>query len=173
MAKSRRVPLPLVRAVQKINQRQPHIAIGKLRRLLGSLKGKTIGILGLSFKPNSDDMREATSLSIISLLQQEGCQVKAYDPLAMPMAARLMPQVTYFSDAYQVAVGSDALILVTDWDEFKELDMVRIASSMKHPILIDGRNLLDPDKVTEANIVYEGIGRHGPEVLAKQSVGVR
>jgi UDPglucose 6-dehydrogenase len=65
------------------------------------------------------------------------------------------------------------LILVTDWDEFKELDMVRIASSMKHPILIDGRNLLDPDKVTEANIVYEGIGRHGPEVLAKQSVGVR
>jgi UDPglucose 6-dehydrogenase len=84
-----------------------------------------------------------------------------------------MPEVTYCPDAYEVAAGSDALILVTDWDEFKELDMVRIASSMKHPILIDGRNLLDPDKVTEANIVYEGIGRHGPEVLAKQSVGVR
>jgi UDPglucose 6-dehydrogenase len=159
MAKNRQVPLPLVRAVQKINQRQPHVAIGKLRRLLGSLKGKTIGILGLSFKPNSDDMREATSLSIIPLLQQEGCQVKGYDPLAMPMAARLMPEVTYCPDAYEVAAGSDALILVTDWDEFTELDMVKIASLMKHPILIDGRNLLDPDKVSQADIIYEGIGR--------------
>ena len=161
MAKSRRVPLPLVGAVHKINQRQPRVAVTKLRRLLGDLEGRTIGILGLSFKPNSDDMREASSISIISLLRKEGCRVKAYDPCAMPMAAQIMPDVAYCSDAFEVADGSDALVLVTDWDEFKDLDWKRIASLMKHPILIDGRNLLDPDDIARTPLVYEGIGRGG------------
>lgn len=159
MGKSQRVSLPLVCAVQEINQHQPHVAIAKLRRYLGPLEGKTIGILGLSFKPSSDDMREASSISIISLLQAEGCAIKAYDPLAMPRAAKLMPEVVYCNDAYEVADGSDALMLVTDWDEFKELDMRRMASLMKQRVLIDGRNLFDPDEIVQIPMVYEGIGR--------------
>ena len=161
MAVSRGVSAPLLRSVLKVNLRQPAIVVAKLQRLLGSLKGKTIGILGLAFKPNSDDMREASSLSVISLLEEQGCRIKAYDPAAMKTAAELMPEVTYCADAYEVADGSDALMLVTEWDEFKELDMRRISSSMNYPILIDGRNLYDPEEVIQAGFIYEGVGRRG------------
>lgn len=161
MAESRRVPTPLVRAVQRINQRQPLLVVEKLHRLIGSLNGKTIGILGLSFKPGSDDMREARSLLVVSLLEEHGCQVKAYDPVAMETAAKLMPKVTYCDDAYEVANGSDALILVTEWDEFKELDMRKMSSLMSHPVIVDSRNLYDPEEMAQAGFVYEGIGRRG------------
>ena len=161
MAESRRVPTPLVRAVQRINQRQPLLVVEKLHRLIGSLNGKTIGILGLSFKPGSDDMREARSLLVVSLLEEHGCQVKAYDPVAMETAAKLMPKVTYCDDAYEVANGSDALILVTEWDEFKALDMREMASLMSHPVIVDSRNLYDPEEMAQAGFVYEGIGRRG------------
>lgn len=170
MAKSRGVALPLVRAVQHINQGQPHVLMGKLRRLLGSLEGRTVGVLGLSFKPNTDDMREARSLSVISLLEEEGCQVKAYDPVAMETTAKFFPAVTYCTDAYKVAAGSDALILVTEWDEFRELDMKRVSSLMKHPILIDGRNLYDPEEMLQAGFIYEGIGRGRVEDREPQSI---
>jgi UDPglucose 6-dehydrogenase len=159
MAKSRRVPLPLINAVQQINLRQPRLVVGKLCQLLGSLEGKTIGVLGLAFKANSDDMREASSLPVISLLEEQGCQVKAYDPLAMKTAAKLLPTVTFCADAYEVAAESDAMILITGWDEFKELDMRRLSSLMNHPILIDGHNLYDPEEMREAEFIYEGIGR--------------
>jgi len=161
MAESRLVPTPLVRAVQRINQRQPLLVVEKLHRLIGSLNGKTIGILGLSFKPGSDDMREARSLLVVSLLEEHGCQVKAYDPVAMETAAKLMPKVTYCDDAYEVANGSDALILVTEWDEFKELDMRKMSSLMSHPVIVDSRNLYDPEEMAQAGFVYEGIGRRG------------
>jgi len=121
-------------------------------------------------------MREASSLSVIALLEEQGCQIKAFDPVAMESAAKLMPTVTYCADAYEVAKGSDAIILVTDWDEFKELDMRRICSLMKCPILIDGRNFYDPEEMTQAGFIYEGVGRGGisrrtPEVaLAKREV---
>ena len=159
MARSHGVSLPLVHAVQNINQGQPHVLIGKLSRQLGSLKGRTIGVLGLSFKPDTDDMREARSLPVISLLEEEGCQVKAYDPVAMETTAKYLPTVTYCTDAYEVAAGSDALILITEWDEFRELDMKRVSSLMKRPILIDGRNLYDPEEMFQAGFIYEGIGR--------------
>jgi UDPglucose 6-dehydrogenase len=159
MAKSRRVSLPMVRAVQQINKQQPHVAVGKLRRLLGPLEGKTVGILGLSFKPDSDDMREASSLSVIPILKEAGCQVKAYDPVAMGLAVKLLPNVMYCADAYEVATGSDALILVTDWDEFRNLDMRRLGSLMNQPVIIDGRNSLDPETMAQAGFIYEGIGR--------------
>jgi UDPglucose 6-dehydrogenase len=160
MAKSRRVSVPLLRAVQQVNQRQPQLVIEKLCRLAGSLEGKTIGILGLSFKPNSDDTREARSLLVISLLQEHGCQIKAYDPLAMQTVAKLFPDVTYCTDAYEVAAGSDALILVTEWDEFRELNMKKVASLMNHPVLIDGRNLYDPNEMAKAGFIYDSIGHH-------------
>jgi UDPglucose 6-dehydrogenase len=161
IARNHKVPLPLVRAVERINQRQPQLVIEKIRRLLGSLEGKTIGILGLSFKPDSDDMREACSLLVVSLLEKHGCQVKAYDPEAMEVAARLMPEVAYCEDAYEVARGSDALILVTEWSKFKELDMRKMASLMNCPVLVDGRNLYEPEEMIKKGFIYDGIGRGG------------
>jgi UDPglucose 6-dehydrogenase len=104
-------------------------------------------------------MREASSLRLISLLQEKGCQVKAYDPMAMETAAKLMYDVTYGTDAYDVAKDSDALVLVTEWGEFKELDMTLLSSLMNHPIMIDGRNLFEPDAMTRNGFMYEGIGR--------------
>jgi UDPglucose 6-dehydrogenase len=159
MAKNQRIHAPLLRSVLKVNLRQPRMAVTKLQGLLGSIRGKTVGILGLSFKPNTDDMREASSLAVISLLEEQGCRIKAYDPAAMRTAARLMPMVTYCANAYDVAEGSDALVLVTEWDEFKELDMRRVSSSMNCPILIDGRNFYDPEEMIQAGFIYEGIGR--------------
>lgn len=161
MAGSQRVPVPLLHSVVKVNQKQPRLAVAKLKKRLGSLEDKTIGILGLSFKPNSDDMRQASSLSLISILQKEGCLVKAYDPEAMPTAAKLLPTVALCADAYEVAAGSDALVLVTEWDEFKELDMRRVSATMKYPVLIDGRNLYDPAEMIQAGFIYEGMGRRG------------
>jgi UDPglucose 6-dehydrogenase len=161
MAKSCGIPARLLRAVQLINQQQIYIVVRKLRELLGSLEGKTIGILGLSFKPNSGNLREAQSLFIISHLEDEGCCIKAYDPdpIAVRQTAKHKIEVTYCADAYEVAKDSDALVLVTEWDEFKELDMPVIAATMKHPIIIDGRNLYDPDEMIQSGFLYEGIGR--------------
>jgi UDPglucose 6-dehydrogenase len=161
MAKSCGNPARLLRAVQTINQQQIYILMRKLRELLGSLEGKTIGILGLAYKPNSDDIREARSLLIISYLEDEGCRIKAYDPdtVAMQQAAKHRLEVTYCSDAYEVAQDSDALVLVTEWDEFEKIDIPAIAATMKHPIIIDGRNLYDPDEMIQAGFLYEGVGR--------------
>ncbi|OGO23741.1 MAG: hypothetical protein A2144_05190 [Chloroflexi bacterium RBG_16_50_9] len=161
IGKSRGIHLHLVRAVMRINEKQTSSVVRKALRLLGSLEGKTIGILGLSFKPGSDDMREARSISLISLLEDQGCHIRAYDPVAMEKAAKILPWVTYCDDAYEVARGSDALILVTEWDEFKEIDLKAISSLMHHPILIDGRNIYDPEAMLKAGFIYEGIGRHG------------
>jgi UDPglucose 6-dehydrogenase len=169
MGKARGIPLRLLRAVQQINHQQAYVVIMKLRRMLDSIEGKTIGILGLSFKPNSDDMREASSMTLISLLREQGCQVKAYDPMAMEMAAKLMHDVTYCTDAYDVARDSDALVLVTEWGEFKELDMTLLASLMNHPIMIDGRNLFEPDAMTRAGFKYEGIGRRSVQTQITRS----
>jgi UDPglucose 6-dehydrogenase len=161
MAKSHGVPPRLVRAVQQINQQQPQVLMRKLIRLLGSLEGKTIGVLGLSFKPDSDDIREASSLSVIRLLKEQGCQIRAYDPLAMDTVAKLLPEVTYCGDAYEVAQGSDALVLVTEWDEFRNLDMRKLASLMVYPVIVDCRNLYDPEEMIQNGFIYEGIGRRG------------
>lgn len=162
MAKSRGFPARLLRAVQQINQQQVHVAVRKLHWLLGSLEGKTIGIMGLAFKPNSDDIREACSLLIISLLEAQGCRIRAYDPnpAAMQNVARLKLDINYCADAYEVAKGSDALIIVTEWDEFKELDMRALAAMMKQPVIVDGRNLYDPAEMIQAGFLYEGIGRY-------------
>lgn len=159
MGKTHHIHLPIITAVQQINNRQIQIPIKKLQRIFGTLKGKTIGILGLSFKPDSDDLREASSLSLIPLLKDLGCNVKAYDPVAMKGASRLLPPITYCNNAYEVAMDSDALILVTEWNEFKNLDMVKMSQLMKNRILIDGRNFYDPDEMVEAGFIYEGIGR--------------
>ena len=149
----------LLRAVIEINRDQRRRIVQNLRHALGTLHGKTIGILGLAFKPNTDDMREAPAVEIIHLLQNEGAQVRAFDPVAMDRARETVPGVTYCDDAYKVAEGSNGLVIVTDWNEFKHLDMARIKASMAQPVLMDGRNIYDPRRMEELGFVYHGIGR--------------
>jgi UDPglucose 6-dehydrogenase len=158
MAETYRVPLPLMHAVQRVNQRQPRLVIEKLSYLVGSLQNKTIGILGLSFKPGSSDMLEARSVEVVRLLEDTGCRIKAYDPIAMEEAAKIMPRVIYCEDAYKVASGSDALILVTEWQEFKELNLKKMASLMNRPVMVDSRNLYNPEEMIRAGFLYDGIG---------------
>jgi UDPglucose 6-dehydrogenase len=149
----------LLRAVIEINRDQRRRVVQTLRDILGTLHGKTVGVLGLAFKPNTDDMREAPAVEIIHLLQNEGALVKAYDPVAVGRAREIMPEVTYCDDAYEAAKGSDALVVVTDWNEFKHLDMARIRGSMAQPVLVDGRNIYEPTKMQGFGFVFRGIGR--------------
>ncbi len=158
----------LLRAVMDINRDARRQVIMKLRELLGSLRGKTIGIWGLAFKPGTDDVREAASLDVIHQLNTEGASVRAYDPVASENAQRSFTPalaggareaVELCADPYCVADGADAVILITEWNEFKQLDMVRIAAGMKQKILIDGRNIYDPVQMTQLGFTYRGMGR--------------
>jgi UDPglucose 6-dehydrogenase len=149
----------LLRAVMDINRDQRRQALYKVRELLGTLDEKAIGLLGLAFKPNTDDMREAPSIDIIHLLQSEGAHVRAYDPVGMVNAGRYLHDVTLCQDAYAVAEGADALIIVTDWNEFKHLSLPRLKQAMRQPIIVDGRNIYDPQQMRALGFIYRGIGR--------------
>ena len=149
----------LLRAVSDINYDRRRWVILKLREMLGTLRGKTVGVLGLAFKPNTDDMRDAPAVEVIHFLHNEEALVKAYDPVAMDNARRLLPAVQYCDNAYQVAEAADALILVTEWNEFRQLDMARIARSMRQPLLFDARNIYDPATLEGLGFTYRGIGR--------------
>jgi UDPglucose 6-dehydrogenase len=151
----------MLHAVMDINRDQRQHIVRKLASILGNLRGATIGILGLAFKPDTDDMREAPSVDIIRALVKQGAQVRAYDPVARRTAKQVLGDipVTYCQDAYAVAEGCDALVLVTDWNEFKSLDMHQIRETMRLPVLIDGRNMYEPARMLELGFIYQGIGR--------------
>jgi len=149
----------MLRAVMEINYDQRKRVIQKLREILGTYRGKVIGLLGLSFKPNTDDMRDAPAIELVHMLESEGAKVRAYDPVAMNNAKRILPSIVYCDSPYAVAEGADALILVSEWNEFKQLDMQRIARSMRRPVLFDGRNIYDPEKMRALGFDYRGIGR--------------
>ncbi len=150
----------LLRAVMEINHDQRRHAVLLLRELLGgSLQEKVVGLLGLSFKPNTDDMREAPSVDIAHLLAHEGVTVRGYDPVAAENMTSLMPDLQLAETPYALAEGCDALVLVTEWNEFKNLDMKRIKAAMRGNVLVDGRNLYDPQWMREQGFVYRGIGR--------------
>lgn len=149
----------LLRAVMEINRDQRRQILAKLRELLSTVRGKTIGLWGLAFKPNTDDIREAPSFDIIHLLQTEGARLRAFDPVAMENAQRIYKDVGYCEDAYAVAQGADAIVLVTEWNEFKQLDLARVASLMRTRIFIDGRNIYDPQRMAELGFIYRGMGR--------------
>ncbi|MDO8429355.1 MAG: UDP-glucose/GDP-mannose dehydrogenase family protein [Candidatus Daviesbacteria bacterium] len=154
------VNFQLLEEVLKINSAQIDNFVHKITQALGSLEGKKIGILGLAFKPNTDDIREAPSLKIIDQLLSLGATVCAYDPIAVASTQKVLgEQIEYKTSAYEVAEGADALLLVTEWDEFKELDLVRIKSLMRLPFLFDGRNLYDPQTVKSLGFTYFGVGR--------------
>ena len=133
--------------------------IGKLEKHLGSLVGRRIALLGLAFKPDTDDMREASSLVLAARLQAAGATVAAYDPIAEAAARPMMPGVEFAADALAAASGADAVVLVTEWDEIVSVDPGELAGVMAGTVVIDGRNALDPGAVRAAGLVYEGVGR--------------
>jgi UDPglucose 6-dehydrogenase len=150
----------LLTAVIEVNELQKRRVISKLQKHLGSLVGREIALLGLAFKPDTDDMREASSLVLAGRLQADGARVRAYDPVAEDAARPLMSGVDFSDSALRAVAGADAVVLVTEWPEFAELDWAEVASRMRGDLVIDGRNALRSDRVTAAGLAYEGIGRH-------------
>jgi UDPglucose 6-dehydrogenase len=162
----------LLQAVMDINQSARDRFVQKVQTLLGDLRGKYVGVLGLSFKPNTDDMREAPSIDIIKAMIAGGARVKAYDPVAMDHAADMLPEVTFCRTAYDVAKEADALLLVTEWNEFKQLDWGKIKGFMRLPVVVDGRNLYDPAEMAAKGLIYWGVGRGAQPNLAAQGEDV-
>ena len=145
----------LLNAVIEVNELQKRRVVQKLQRHLGRLRGKTVALLGLAFKPNTDDMREAPSLVLASRLLAEGVEVRAWDPVATPE----LQGVKLCASPLEAVTGADAAVIVTEWPELRELPTEEVRAAMRHPLIIDGRNLLDPAAVRAAGFAYEGIGR--------------
>jgi UDPglucose 6-dehydrogenase len=153
-------PLRIVEAVLLVNETRKRAMARKVQAALGgSLRGKTVGVLGLTFKPNTDDMREAPSIPLITALQDMGAMVQAYDPVGMEQARSELPAITYCDDAYACATGADALVIVTEWEQFRALDLARVKDSMKQPVIVDLRNVYRPEDMAKAGFVYESVGR--------------
>jgi len=151
----------LLTSVIEVNELQKRRVMKKLEKHLGALAGKRVALLGLAFKPNTDDMREASSLVLSARLQGEGARVVAYDPVAEERARELLEGVEFAGSAEEALEGADAAILVTEWAEFADLDWSALAARMATPLLVDGRNFLDPARLRDAGFAYEGIGRPG------------
>ncbi len=156
----------LLNAVMEINHDQRRLIVTKLSSILGSLRGCTIGILGLAFKPNTDDMREAPSVDIIRWITSQGAMVQVYDPVASKTAQEAFERegirldaVTFCENAYEVAEDADALVIVTEWNEFKSLNMLQIRNTMRRPVLIDGRNIYESTEMNRLGFIYRGMGR--------------
>ncbi len=165
IAKEHGCRVRLVETVLEVNDRQKLLMVEKIVGVLGAssdsrpLDGSTVGILGLSFKPNTDDVREAPSLFIISELQRRGAQVQAYDPAAMEQAGHLLCDVDFRTDAYSTVEGADAVVLLTEWNQFRNLDLEKIKGLMRRPIFFDLRNVYEPEKVKSLGFEYYGVGR--------------
>ncbi|MFH1540658.1 MAG: UDP-glucose/GDP-mannose dehydrogenase family protein [Elusimicrobiota bacterium] len=149
----------LLKNVREINEYQKHSFIKKIEDALWIVKGKTIGILGLAFKPNTDDMRFAPSIDIINALQNEGAKIKVFDPKATEKAKEVLKNVVYCDNPYEVAKNSDCLAILTEWEEIKKIDLEKIKKLLKHPIIIDGRNIFNPKKMEKLGFIYRGVGR--------------
>ncbi len=153
-------PLRIVEAVVAVNDARKRAMARKVAAALGGeLRGKTIAVLGLTFKPNTDDMREAPSIPLITALQDMGAKVRAYDPTGMEQAKPLLANVAFCKDAYDCAQGASALVIVTEWEQFRALDFVRLKQAMARPVLVDLRNVYRPEEVARHGFVYEGVGR--------------
>jgi UDPglucose 6-dehydrogenase len=149
----------LLKEVRNINEEQKASFIRLIEDKLWIVKNKVVGVLGLAFKPDTDDMRSAPSVDIINSLQHEGAKIKAYDPVAMPNAKKILKNITYCKDPYAVAKGCDCLLLLTEWDEFKKLNFKKLRSAMNQPVLFDGRNLYYDQKLEDLGFEYYGVGR--------------
>jgi UDPglucose 6-dehydrogenase len=149
----------LLQAVMDINDDRRRLLVEKIREGVGDFEGKIIGVLGLTFKPNTDDLRDAPALDIAGRLLKGGATVRAYDPVGMPGAAKLMPAIEMAEDAYALAEGADALVICTEWNEFKQLDLQRIKGLLRNPIVIDGRNIYEPVNMAQLGFTYLAMGR--------------
>jgi len=153
-------PLAIVDTVLRVNDARKRRMADRIAEACGGdLYGKTLAVLGLTFKPNTDDMRDSPSLSILPVLHEAGATIRAFDPEGMEEARKLMPELTYSRDAYAAMEGADALVLVTEWNEFRALDLRRVRSLLRRPLVIDLRNIYKPEEMTEAGLVYHSIGR--------------
>jgi UDPglucose 6-dehydrogenase len=159
MAREKGYSFNILDAVIKVNDEQKKRMIHKIIGKIGDVRGKTIGILGLSFKPNTNDIRESSSIAIIQGLLAMGANIKAFDPAAMEETKAILPKIKYEKDAYDVAKGADALVLATEWNQFRRLDLQRIKDQLKSPVFIDLRNVYDPDQMKRLGFNYSGVGR--------------
>jgi len=149
----------LLKGVISANKRQRELMVDKIKHHLDNLKGKTIAVLGLAFKQNTDDIRQSPSIDIIQLLLKEGAKIRCFDPLAMENTRKVLPTLTYCQDEYETAEHCDALVIATEWNQFRNLDLLKIKKLLKSPILLDLRNLYEPEKVKALEFTYEGVGR--------------
>ncbi len=149
----------ILKAVVEVNDNQRQVIIKKIKTLLSEVKGKKIAVWGLSFKPKTDDMREAPSITIIESLQKQGAQITAFDPVAAENAKKILHNVEYYKTPYETVEGCSCLVIITEWNEFRELDMERIKSLMKEPNIVDARNIYDPEYIKKSGFNYIGVGR--------------
>jgi UDPglucose 6-dehydrogenase len=150
----------ILKAAQLVNELQPNIFVQKVKEALGELEGRRLAVFGLSFKPNTDDMRGAPSITIINLLLKEGAIIVAYDPAAMKRARQVFgDKILYAKNVFEAAEGADAVCVLTEWPEFKHVDLERLRELLKNPIIIDGRNVYEPKKAKSAGFIYRGMGR--------------
>jgi UDPglucose 6-dehydrogenase len=167
-------PLTMIERVLEINDsRKRHMADRIVMACGGSVVGKTIAVLGLTFKPNTDDMRDSPSLAIVPALLEAGATVRAFDPEGMAEAKKLLPDIEYCEDAYDTMIEADALVLLTEWNEFRALDLARIKQLLRQPVVIDLRNIYQPQEMTDAGFVYHSIGRAAAEPPAGLSPNLR
>jgi UDPglucose 6-dehydrogenase len=159
MAEEMNVEPHILHSVMETNANRRTLAVKRIIEMTGGVAGKTIGFFGLSFKPNTDDMRDAPSIDLANALMKAGAKIRAYDPVAMEVAKADLPDVEMVNSPYEVAEGADAVMVNTEWNEFKNVDLVKIKSSMKSPVLFDGRNIYEPAKMQELGFTYRSMGR--------------
>jgi UDPglucose 6-dehydrogenase len=161
IGKENKARLGVINAVVKANEFQKEKAAKKIINAVGKLKGKSICILGLSFKPNTNDIREAPALSIIDKLLKGGAKIRAFDPVAMKDAKQVLPKITYCKDAYDAARGAEAVVIITEWNQFRNLDLNRIKKALKGNLFFDLRNIYDSDRLVKLGFTYYSTGRPG------------
>jgi UDPglucose 6-dehydrogenase len=159
LAAEKGYPFKTLNAVIEVNDEQKQRMVQKIEERVGALKGKTIGVLGLAFKPNTNDIRESSAITIVQTLLKKGARVRAYDPAAMEEARAVLPGVEFGRDAYDTARGCDALVLATEWNQFRRLDLQQIKGLLKTPTFIDLRNVYEPDQMKRLGFNYCGVGR--------------
>lgn len=161
MAEEHEYAMPIVAASREVNLRHRYAVVEKLERTVRGLRGKVVGVLGAAFKPGTDDVRESPALHVVRILVEKGAHVRVHDPVALGSARQALDglEVEFCRDPYAMAAGAEALVLATDWPEYRHLDLARLAESMRNPILLDGRNLFDPEQVRAAGWIYLGVGR--------------
>ncbi len=160
IAKNKNYDFALLKEVEKINKQATEEIVRKAKKLLnGEVKDKTVGVLGLAFKPDTDDMRDAPSIRIINSLKEKGAKIKAYDPIAINNAKTIFKDINYCNNVYETAENADLLIVVTEWNEFRQLNLEKIKKIMKNPVILDGRNIYSPEEVKALGFTYQGVGR--------------